>query len=119
MKKTFPFGHFFIVLFVSFSWAVSAQVKPLDSTNISVRKEYRLPNPTRYEPFYDLTSGNYYLYPKIGNVVVGAPLVLTAQEYAAYNLKNSLQDYYQKKRQPATCIKKIRKRLKKKGSFQV
>lgn len=115
MKKIFPQHTFYLVLFLFFSLSVSAQVKPSDSTTMSIRKDYSLPNPTRYEHFYDINSGMYYLYPKIGNVVVGAPLVLTPKEYANYNLNNSLRDYYQKKASANVLYQQDQKEAEKKG----
>ena len=98
-----------------FSWAVTAQVKPSDSASVSIRKDYSLPNPTRYEPFYDAVTGMYYLYPKIGNTVIGAPIVLTPKEYANYTLNKSLRDYYEKNLPLIIFTKKIKKRQKRKG----
>ncbi len=74
---------------------VSAQEKPSDS--ISVRTDFSLPNPIRYEAFYDVTSGMYYLYPKVGNVTIGTPTVMTVEEYQAYVMSNQLSDYYREK----------------------
>jgi hypothetical protein len=70
--------------------------KTYDSTSISIRKDFLCPILRRYEPFYDVKTGMYYLYPKIGNTVVGAPIVLTPKEYSEYNLNKQLTDYYQK-----------------------
>jgi hypothetical protein len=69
--------------------------KPADSASISIRKDF-LCLILRYEPFYDVKTGMYYLYPKIGNTVVGAPIVLTPKEYSQYNLNKQLTGYYQK-----------------------
>lgn len=95
VKKSFIYFRFYLFIFLCFSVAAAAQVKPSDS--ISVREDYSLPNPTRYEAFYDVTSGMYYLYPKIGNVVIGAPTVMTVKEYQAYVMSNQLADYYRLK----------------------
>lgn len=72
-----------------------AQVKPSDS--ISVRQDFSLPNPIRYEAFYDIPSGMYFLYPKIGNMVVGNPVSMTPSEYYQYMLDNQLSEYYKEK----------------------
>ena len=95
VKKSFIHFKYYLVIFLCFSFAASAQEKPKDS--ISVREDFSLPNPTRYEAFYDVSSGMYYLYPKIGNVVVGAPTVMTVKEYQAYVMSNQLSDYYSQK----------------------
>ena len=101
-----------------FSWVVTAQVKPSDSASVSIRKDYSLPNPTRYEPFYDAVTGMYYLYPKIGNTVIGAPIVLTPKEYASYTLNKSLRDYYEKKSATNNLYKEDKKEAEKKGLIQ-
>ncbi|MCG7281823.1 cell surface protein SprA [Chryseobacterium taklimakanense] len=79
-----------------FSFAKSAaQALPQDS--ISIRKDFSLPNPTRYEAFYDVETGMYFLYPKIGNTVIGAPTVMTVREYQDYVMSTQLADYYREK----------------------
>ena len=51
----------------------------------------------RYEAFYDVPSGMYFLYPKIGNMVVGNPVSMTSAEYHKYMLDNQLSAYYNEK----------------------
>ena len=84
----------FLLTFFSLA-SVIAQVKPSDSA--SVRKDYSLPDPTRYEAFYDVSSGMYILYPKIGNVIVGNPVSMTSAEYQKYMLSNEISEYYREK----------------------
>lgn len=97
MDKKIIFQHKFLAfLFLCFSFlGVNAQVKPSDST--SVRQDFSLPNPTRYDAFYDVQSGMYVLYPKIGNMIVGTPVSMTADEYYEYSLRNQLSGYYREK----------------------
>ncbi|MBF8457352.1 cell surface protein SprA [Kaistella sp. G5-32] len=97
MKKNNFFQHTFLVLiFLCFSSAsIFAQVKPQDSS--SVRQDFSLPNPMRYEAFYDVSSGMYFLYPKVGNMVVGNPVSMTSAEYHQYMLNNQLSEYYNEK----------------------
>ena len=117
MNKNFPLlnNNFLLLIFLCFSALVFAQQKPMDSTQISVRKDFSLPNPTRYEPFYDVKTGMYYLYPKIGNTVVGAPIILTSKEYSDYQLKKQLTNYFQKKLADNNLYKEDRKEAEKKG----
>ncbi|HPZ25140.1 MAG TPA: hypothetical protein PKV58_04355, partial [Kaistella sp.] len=84
MDKKITIQHKFLAfLFLCFSFATTfAQVKPSDSS--SVRQDFSLPNPIRYEAFYDVQSGMYILYPKIGNMVVGNPVSMTSAEYHQY-----------------------------------
>lgn len=83
-------------MFLFFGFAkILAQKTPADST--SVRKNYSLPNPIRYDAFYDVKSNMYYLYPKVGNLVTGNPVAMTPDEYNAYVKANQLKSYYQEK----------------------
>lgn len=96
MRKNFIIYRLSVFLFLFFSFAKSAaQALPQDS--ISIRKDFSLPNPTRYEAFYDVETGMYFLYPKIGNTVIGAPTVMTVREYQDYVMSTQLADYYREK----------------------
>lgn len=96
MRKNFIIYRLSVFLFLFFSFAKStAQALPQDS--ISIRKDFSLPNPTRYEAFYDVETGMYFLYPKIGNTVIGAPTVMTVREYQDYVMITQLADYYREK----------------------
>ena len=75
--------------------SVSAQVKPTDSS--SIKTEFPLPDPLRYEAFFDVQSGMYILYPKIGNMVVGNPVSMSSAEYYEYVRNNQLSAYYKEK----------------------
>ncbi len=97
MEKISFFCRQFTYLFVfccTFA-TLKAQEKPSDSA--SVRQDFSLPNPMRYEAFYDVTSGMYFLYPKVGNMVVGNPVSMTSAEYHQYMLSNQLSEYYKEK----------------------
>lgn len=85
---------YFIVFCCSFA-TMNAQENPSDSA--SVRQDFSLPNPMRYEAFYDVTSGMYFLYPKVGNMVVGNPVSMSSEEYHQYMLSNQLSEYYKEK----------------------
>ena len=97
MDKKITIQHKFLAfLFLCFAFATTfAQVKPSDSA--TVRQEFPLPDPLHYEAFYDVSSGMYFLYPKIGNMVVGNPVSMTSEEYYRYMLNNQLSDYYREK----------------------
>ena len=83
-------------MFLCFGFAKSwAQNLPADST--SVRKDYSLPSPVRYDAFYDIKSNMYYLYPKVGNLVTGNPVAMTPSEYSSYIKSNQLRSYYSEK----------------------
>ncbi len=83
------------LVFVGFT-NVFAQEKPSD-TLISGRKDFSLGDPIRYEAYYDIATAMYYLYPKVGNTVVGAPIAMTFEEYKNYTMENNLRSYYEEK----------------------
>lgn len=91
LRYKFLFFLFFSLTFTSFS----AQEKPADSTII--RQNYNLANPVHYEAFYDVATGMYYVYPKVGNLVTGEPISMTAEEYHQYIMSNALSSYYREK----------------------
>lgn len=73
---------------------VQAQEKPAEPV---VQKELKLPDPTTYEAFYDVKIGMYYVYPKIGDIISGTPIVMSPQEYQKYRMWNASKDYYREK----------------------
>ncbi|MDO5614546.1 MAG: cell surface protein SprA, partial [Cruoricaptor ignavus] len=103
-----------IFVFLCFSVVDFSAQNVSDSAN--VRKEFSLPNPTRYEALYDIASGMYYVYPKIGNTIIGNPTVMTVKEYQAYITSNQLRNYYQEKSENNNLIyRKDQDEIKKKG----
>ncbi len=62
--------HLNIFLFLSFlCMSVSAFAQVQKDTAI-IRKQYEVADPTRYEAYYDIKTGMYYVYPKIGNTII-------------------------------------------------
>lgn len=95
-KKNLLLTKLSALFFLCFSFAsVFAQNTPSDST--IVRKQYNLPNPVRYEAYYDVASNMYYLYPKVGNMVTGNPVAMTTAQYMEYVKNNQLSSYYREK----------------------
>ena len=47
-----------------------------------------------YEVRYDAATGNYFLYSKVGNMVVGQPRVLSPQEYRDFRREESLRQFW-------------------------
>lgn len=90
LSKAFSAVLFFAAIALSY-----AQRLPADS--ISVKQEYQLPDPTRYEAFYDIKIGMYYVYPKVGDLVTGDPMVMTPQEYQDFMMEQMSRDYYREK----------------------
>ncbi len=96
MKKNYFLYKILASLFYLSTVVFSAQTQPKDS--IKVAKEgFLMPNTVRYETFYDIKSGLYYLYPKIGNITTGAPLVMTSKQYSEYMMNKQAKEYYREK----------------------
>lgn len=116
MAKTTFFKYTFLFFIFScflFSGSLSAQEKPMDS--ISIRQDYTLPDPIHYEGYYDVNSGMYYVYPKIGNLVVGEPVAMTSEEYYRYTMSNALSSYYKEKANGLASEYLVDQEAKKKG----
>ncbi len=47
-----------------------------------------------YEVRYDASTGNYFVYNKVGNMVVGQPRVLSAQEYRDFRREEALRQFW-------------------------
>ncbi|WP_260209808.1 T9SS outer membrane translocon Sov/SprA [Apibacter adventoris] len=56
-----------------------------------------LDDPVKYEAYYDYKTGTYILYPKVGGVVVGTPITMTADDYTKYVLQKKFDEYYREK----------------------
>lgn len=94
-NKYLQYTLLFFLFFFFTGTKISAQVKNPDS--ISIRQNFPLTNPIQYEAYYDVTSGMYYVYPKLGNMIVGNPITMTPKEYHQYVMKNALGAYYKEK----------------------
>lgn len=62
-----------------------------------IKKDYKLADPTRYEAFYDIKTGMYYVYPKIGNTFTGPPTAMSPEEYKEFMLATQSRAYYKEK----------------------
>ncbi|WP_414847656.1 cell surface protein SprA [Chryseobacterium sp. IT-36CA2] len=62
-----------------------------------IRKQYEVADPTRYEAYYDIKTGMYYVYPKIGNTITGPPTAMSPEEYKQYMLATQTKAYYKEK----------------------
>ena len=75
---------------------MAQNTEPTENT-AEENKVFTLPNPTRYEAFYDIKTGMYHLYPKIGNLIVGAPLTMTPIQYSQYLQDKNMREYFREK----------------------
>lgn len=62
-----------------------------------IKKDYELADPTQFEAFYDIKTGMYYVYPKIGNTVTGPPTAMSPQEYKEFMMASQTKAYYKDK----------------------
>lgn len=76
--------------------SVSAFAQQVRDTAI-IRKEYEVADPTWYEAYYDIKTGMYYVYPKIGNTITGPPTAMSPEEYKEYMLATQTRAYYKEK----------------------
>ncbi|WP_114821944.1 cell surface protein SprA [Chryseobacterium sp. KLBC 52] len=76
--------------------SVSAFAQAQKDTAI-IRKQYEVADPTRYEAYYDIKTGMYYVYPKIGNTITGPPTAMSPEEYKEYMLASQTRAYYKDK----------------------
>ncbi len=108
--------HLNIFLFLSFlCMSVSAFAQQKNDTLI-IRKEYEVADPTRYEAYYDIKTGMYYVYPKIGNTITGPPTAMSPEEYKEYMLATQTKAYYKEKSDKYNLLfRKDRSDARKKG----
>ncbi|WP_370898515.1 T9SS outer membrane translocon Sov/SprA [Chryseobacterium gossypii] len=86
-----------IFLFLSFLCiSVGTFAQQVRDTAI-IKKDYELADPTHYEAFYDIKTGMYYVYPKIGNTITGPPTAMSPEEYKEFMLATQSRAYYKEK----------------------
>lgn len=95
---------------------VASAFKAQENQDGVLRQDFSLPNPVRCEAFYDVKEGKYYLYPKVGNVVIGVPIVMSFKEYEEYIKFQGLNQYYKEKSTNQDLVnRKDKSDAKKKG----
>lgn len=77
--------------------SVSAFAQQQKKDTAIIRKEYEVADPTRYEAYYDIKTGMYYVYPKVGNTITGPPTAMSPEEYKDYMLATQTRAYYKEK----------------------
>ncbi|WP_415325484.1 cell surface protein SprA [Chryseobacterium sp. MMS23-Vi53] len=73
-----------------------AQNRPVQDTAI-IKKDYQLADPTQYEAYYDIKTGMYFVYPKIGNTIVGQPTAMSPEDYKVFMMTAQQKAYYKEK----------------------
>lgn len=109
--------HLNIFLFLSFlCMSVSAFAQQTKNDTLIIRKQYEVADPTRYEAYYDIKTGMYYVYPKIGNTITGPPTAMSPEEYKEYMLATQTKAYYKEKSDKYNLLfRKDRTDARKKG----
>ena len=96
MKKSFQKINkalaFFLICF-----ATTPLVAQTEEEGSVIKESYPLPDPTTYDAFYDVKTGMYYLYPKVGKLVTGVAIVMSPEEYQQYLLATMSKQYYKEK----------------------
>ncbi len=74
---------------------IEAQITdPNEDINDPAASQTMLDDPFEYDVFYDVETGNYLIYKKIGEVHVGTPMVMTPEEFSEYSMKQAAKEYY-------------------------
>lgn len=92
--------YFNIFLFLSFmcmSVMTFAQQRPAVGDTAIIKKDYQLADPTQYEAYYDIKTGMYYVYPKIGNTITGPPTAMSPEDYKEFMMAEQTRAYYKEK----------------------
>ncbi|PRB01087.1 cell surface protein SprA [Chryseobacterium sp. MYb7] len=89
--------HLNIFLFLSFLFISVGAFAQVQRDTAIIRKQYEVADPTRYEAYYDIKTGMYYVYPKIGNTITGPPTAMSPEEYKQYMLATQTKAYYKEK----------------------
>lgn len=96
MNRTRKPGIYIILSFFCVSaHFFEAQTKPEEG--YIIKKDYELPDPTQYEAYYDIKTGMYYVYPKIGGIVTGTPTVMSPEDYQNFIMAQQAKAYYKDK----------------------
>ncbi|NML57775.1 T9SS outer membrane translocon Sov/SprA [Chryseobacterium cheonjiense] len=74
-----------------------AQQRPAVKDTAIIKKDYQLADPTQYEAYYDIKTGMYYVYPKIGNTITGPPTAMSPEDYKEFMMAEQTRAYYKEK----------------------
>ncbi len=58
---------------------------------------YSLPDFKTYDAYYDVKYGLYYIYPKVGDIIVGTPTTMSPSEYRDFLERERMAAYYRDK----------------------
>ncbi|OCK51898.1 cell surface protein SprA [Chryseobacterium sp. CBo1] len=87
-----------IYIFLSFLFgSVNIFAQEQNQQNSSIRKNYEVTDPTYYEAYYDIKTGMYYVYPKIGNTITGPGVAMSPDDYKEFMLAEQSKAFYRDK----------------------
>jgi len=87
-----------IYIFLSFLFgSVNIFAQEQNQQNSSIRKNYEVTDPTYYEAYYDIKTGMYYVYPKIGNTITGPGVAMSPDDYKEFMLAEHSKAFYRDK----------------------
>jgi cell surface protein SprA len=89
-----------LFLFLSFlcvSVMTFAQQRPPVRDTAIIKKDYQLADPTQYEAYYDIKTGMYFVYPKVGNTITGPPTAMSPEDYKEFMMAEQTRAYYKEK----------------------
>lgn len=91
-NKFLKIYSFLSFLFLSIN--LFGQVNP---EAFSIKKDFKVTDPTYYEGYYDIKTGMYYVYPKIGNTITGQPTAMSPEDYKEFMEAQQARAYYKDK----------------------
>lgn len=86
-----------IFLFLSFLCMSVSAFAQVPAEPPIIKKDYELADPTTYEAFYDIKTGMYYVYPKVGNTITGPPTAMSPEDYKEFMMASQTKAYYKEK----------------------
>ncbi|MBD8083323.1 cell surface protein SprA [Chryseobacterium sp. GCR10] len=94
MKKISFLNIFSVFILLLVSGSTFAQQEP---TGFTIKKDWQVEDPTYYEAYYDIKTGMYFVYPKVGNTVTGPPTAMSPQDYKEFMDAQQAKEYYRDK----------------------
>jgi len=64
---------------------------------VDIKKNWEVEDPTYYDAYYDIKTGMYFVYPKIGNTVTGPPTPMSPEDYKEFMDAQQAKAYYRDK----------------------
>ena len=95
MKKINFLNIFLILFLLLVSGSLFAQ-QPQQG-GVDIKKNWEVEDPTYYDAYYDIKTGMYFVYPKIGNTVTGPPTPMSPEDYKEFMDAQQAKAYYRDK----------------------